>query len=121
MQLRFLDGQEIKFRRRKKPLDVELIFSPPRRILAQLTEAVSVKAVLRGVSNAWRFCEERRKKTKDLWIPNITQIPEKEDKTRLVAHFLNLVYLDDASSQGYMHIDKSMNEEVHALACCILS
>ena len=45
----------------------------------------------------------------------------KEDKTRLVAHFLNLVYLDDASSQGYMHIDKSMNEEVHALACCILS
>ena len=53
------------------------------------------------------------------------QIPprsrKKEDKTRFVTHFLNLVYLDDASSQGYMHIDKSMNEEVHALACCILS
>ena len=31
----------------KKPFDVELIFSPPRRILARLTEAVSVKAVLR--------------------------------------------------------------------------
>ena len=29
--------------------------------------------------------------------------------------------LDDVSSQGYVHIDKSMNEEVHALACCILS
>ena len=30
----------------EKPLDVELIFSPPRRILAQLTEAVSVKAAI---------------------------------------------------------------------------
>ena len=49
------NGQEEEFRRRKEPLDVELIFSPPRRILAQLTEAVSVKAVLRGVANAWRF------------------------------------------------------------------
>ena len=62
-----------------------------------------------------------RKKKKDLWDTKCKQIPEKEDKTRLVAHFLDLVYLDDASSQGYMHIDKSMNEEVHALACCILS
>ena len=34
-----------KISSKKKPLDVELIFSPPRRILAQLTEAVSVKAV----------------------------------------------------------------------------
>ena len=95
-----------------------------RRILAQLTEAVSVKAVLRGVGKCLRrlaIYEELKNKRKDLWIPNITQIPEKEDKTRLVAHFLKLVYLDDASSQGYMHIDKSMNEEVHALACCILS
>ena len=38
-----------------------------------------------------------------------------------MVHFLNLVYLDDVSSQGYVHIDKSMNDEVHALACCILS
>ena len=64
MQLRFLDGQEEKFRRRKKPLDVELIFSPPRRILAQLTEAVSVKAVLRGVGKRMAFYRniERRRK-----------------------------------------------------------
>ena len=32
-----------KISSKKKPLDVELIFSPPRRILARLTEAVSVK------------------------------------------------------------------------------
>ena len=95
--------------------------SPPRRILAQLTEAVSVKAVLRGVGKRMAFYKKRERRRKICNIPNITQIPEKENKTRLVAHFLNLVYLDDASSQGYMHIDKSMNEEVHALACCILS
>ena len=72
-------------------------------------------------ANAWRFYKNIRGRRKIYKTPNITQIPEKEDKTRLVAHFLDLVYLDDASSQGYMHIDKSMNEEVHALACCILS
>ena len=72
-------------------------------------------------ANAWRFTKNKKRREKIYEIPNITQIPEKEDKPRLVAHFLNLVYLDDASSQGYMHIDKSMNEEVHALACCILS
>ena len=41
--------QEEEFVEEKKPFDVELIFSPPRRIPVQLTEAVSVKAVLRGV------------------------------------------------------------------------
>ena len=72
-------------------------------------------------ANAWRFYENERRREKIYKVPNITQIPEKGDKTRLVAHFLDLVYLDDASSQGYMHIDKSMNEEVPALACCVLS
>ena len=43
---------------KKKPLDVELIFSPPRRILAQLTEAVSVKAVLRDVGKCLAIHEE---------------------------------------------------------------
>ena len=38
-----------KISSKKKPFDVELIFSPPRRILARLTESVIVKAVLRDV------------------------------------------------------------------------
>ena len=37
-----MDGKE-RISSKKKPFDVELIFSPPRRILARLTEAVSVK------------------------------------------------------------------------------
>ena len=58
MQSRFGMDKRKNFVEEKKPSDVESIFSPPRRILAQLTEAVSVKAVLRGVANAWRFYEE---------------------------------------------------------------
>ena len=42
------------------PFDVELIFSPPRRILAQLTEAVSVKAVCAMLANAWRFTKKEK-------------------------------------------------------------
>ena len=41
-----------KISSKKKPLDVELIFSPPRRILARLIEAVSVKAVCAESANA---------------------------------------------------------------------
>jgi len=55
-----------KISSKKKPLDVELIFSPPRRILAQLTEAVSVKAVLRGVGKRMAILQKYRKKKKDL-------------------------------------------------------
>ena len=55
-----------KISSKKKPLDVELIFSPPRRILAQLTEAVSVKAVLRGVGKCMAILQKYRKKKKDL-------------------------------------------------------
>ena len=64
MQLRFLDGQEEKFRRRKKTFGCRIIFSTPRRILAQLTEAVSVKVVLRGVGKRMAFYrnKERRRK-----------------------------------------------------------
>ena len=47
--IKVLNGQEKRISSKKKPFDVELIFSPPRRILARLTEAVSVKAVLRNV------------------------------------------------------------------------
>ena len=121
MQLRFFGWTRRKISSKKKPLDVELMSSPPRRILARLAEAVRVEAVLRGLSNAWRFCKniERRRKIYRSQIPPRSR--KTGDKTRLVAHFLDLVYLDDASSQGCMHIDKSMNEEVHALACCILS
>ena len=49
-----------KISSKKKPLDVELIFSPPRRILAQLTEAVSVKAVCAMLANAWRFTKKEK-------------------------------------------------------------
>ena len=76
---------------------------------------------MRGVGKCMALYKNIRRRERIYEVPNITQIPEKGDKTRLMAYFLDLVYLDDASSQGYMHIDKSMNEEVHALACCILS
>ena len=39
----------------EKTFGCRIIFSPPRRILAQLTEAVSVKAVLRGVGKRMAF------------------------------------------------------------------
>ena len=92
-----------------------------RRILAQLTEAVSVKAVLRGVGKRMAFYRNKERRRKIYRYQISPRFRKRRTKTRLVTHFLNLVYLDDASSQGYMHIDKSMNEEVHALACCILS
>ena len=67
------------------------------------------------------FYENKKTRRKIYGYQISPRFRKEEDKTRFVTHFLNLVYLDDASSQGYMHIDKSMNEEVHALACCILS
>ena len=48
-----------KFRRRKT-FGCRIIFSPPRRILAQLTEAVSVKAVCAMLANAWRFTKKEK-------------------------------------------------------------
>ena len=56
--IKILGWTRKKFSSKKKPLDVELIFSPPRRILAQLTEAVSVKAVLRDVGKCLAIHEE---------------------------------------------------------------
>jgi len=55
-----------KISSKKKPLDVELIFSPPRRILAQLTEAVSVKAVFARCWQTHGLLQKYRKKKKDL-------------------------------------------------------
>ena len=55
-----------KISSKKKPLDVELIFSPPRRILAQLTEAVSVKAVFARYWQTHGLLQKYRKKKKDL-------------------------------------------------------
>ena len=53
MQLRFFGWTRRKISSKKKPLDVELISSPPRRILARLIEAVSDFARCRQMHGAF--------------------------------------------------------------------